>query len=121
MSYAYITATVDFDSMPDELFILLVKEADDQVYSHVCPFNTILITGDTNLNVLGRYYAENPVINEDCLLYYRKYIKDKSVTGEISMYYAQQEKTVYYHSNPYFSVDTISDDETFLARVSLPV
>lgn len=36
------------------------------------------------------------------------------------MFYEQQEKTVFYHANPYFNVESISDDNEFLTRTSMP-
>ena len=119
LSYAYINVISDFDSMPDELRILLVKEREDEIYAHECPFDTILVTGSSNIDVLGRYIAED-VVGDDCLLHYRKYIKDATVKGGICMFYQQQEKTVFYHANPYFDVESVSDDEVFLGRTSLP-
>lgn len=119
LSYAYINVINDFDSMPDELRILLVKEREDDIYVHECPFDTILVTGDSNIDVLGRYTAENAV-GDDCLLHYRKYIKDTAVKGGICMFYQHQAKTVFYHANPYFDVESVSDDEAFLGRTSLP-
>lgn len=118
LSYAYIEANDGFDTMPDELYILLVTEREDEIYAHECPFNTILITGSSNIDVLGRYIAED-VIGDDCLLHYRKYRKDTEVKGAICMFYEQQEKTVFYHANPYFNVDSVSDDNLFLARTSM--
>ena len=76
--------------MPDELYILLVSERENEVYSHECPFDTILVTGTNNMDILGRYCAKD-VIGDDCLLHYRKYIKDKKVTGGICMVYEHQE------------------------------
>ena len=119
LSYAYITVDNTFDSMPDEMYILLVSEREDEVYSHECPFNTIFVTGESNIDVLGRYCAEN-AIGDDCLLHYRKYVKDKNATGGICLVYAHQENTVFYHGNPYFNVESVSNDEDFLKRTSLP-
>lgn len=118
-SYAYIEANGNFDAMPDELYILLVSEREEDIYAHECPFNTILITGSSNIDILGRYVAED-VIGDDCLLHYRKYRKDIDVKGRICMFHEQQEKTIFYHSNPYFNVESVSDDEAFLARTSMP-
>lgn len=36
------------------------------------------------------------------------------------MFYIHQEDTVFYHANPYFNVESVSDDEQFLKRTSLP-
>lgn len=119
LSYAYITVDGTFDSMPDELYILLVSERENDVYSHECPFNTILVTGTSNIDVLGRYCAED-TIGDDCLLHYRKYVKDKNVVGGVCMIYAHQENTVFYRGNPYFDVESVSDDEDFLKRTSRP-
>ncbi|MDZ5589544.1 hypothetical protein [Enterococcus cecorum] len=120
LSYAYISTEKDFDSMPDEFYILLVSDREESVYAHECPFDTILITGEDNTNVLGRYCADQ-IIGDDCLLYYRKYVKDKTVIGEVCMAYLSQEKNkVFYHSNPYFDVESVSNDEEFLKRTMLP-
>lgn len=122
LSYAYISTNSTFDAMPDELYILLVVERENEVYSHECPFNTIFITGMSNTDILGRYCAED-VIGDDCLLHYRKYVKDKTATSGLCILYMQhEENTVFYHANPYFDVETIlkSDDDDFKNRVSLP-
>lgn len=119
LSYAYISADTTFDAMPEELYILLVSENENEVYAHECLFDTILVTGTNNLDVLGRYRAED-VIGDDSLLHYRKYVKDRTVIGGACMLYVHQENTVFYHKNPYFNVESVSDDETFLARTSFP-
>lgn len=120
LSYAYILTEKDFDSMPDEIYILLVSDREESVYAHECPFDTILITGEDNINVLGRYCADQ-IIGDDCLLHYRKYVKDKTVVGGVCMAYLSQEKNkVFYHSNPYFDVESVSNDEEFLKRTMLP-
>lgn len=120
LSYAYISTEKDFDSMPDEFYILLVSDREESVYANECPFDTILITGEDNTNVLGRYCADQ-IIGDDCLLHYRKYVKDKTIIGEGCMAYLSQEKNkVFYHSNPYFDVESVSNDEEFLKRTMLP-
>ena len=120
LSYAYISTEKDFDSMPDEIYILLVSDQEESVYAHECPFDTILITGEDNINVLGRYCADQ-IIGDDCLLHYRKYVKDKTVVGRVCMAYLSQEKNkVFYHSNPYFDVESVSNDEEFLKITMLP-
>ena len=53
LSYAYIEANGSFDAMPDELYILLVSEREEDIYAHECPFNMILITGSGNTDILG--------------------------------------------------------------------
>ena len=119
VSYAYISAESDFNAMPDELYVLLVSEREDKLYSYECPFDTILITGKRNTDVLERYCAKE-AIGDDCLLHYRKYVKDKDVTGGLCIMYAQKENKVFYHLNPYFNVDTVSNDEDFVFRTSIP-
>ena len=119
LSYAYISAETTFDAMPDEIYVLLVNDNGEDVFAHEGPFSTILVTGDTNINVLGRYIVDEE-IGDDCLLHYRKYIKDKNVQGISCMFCVQREKNVFYHKNPYFNVESVSDDQEFLMRTSLP-
>lgn len=64
LSYAYISTEKDFDSMPDEIYILLVSDREESVYVHECPFDTILVAGEDNINVLGRYCADQIIGDE---------------------------------------------------------
>lgn len=108
LSYAYIDVEGDFDSMPEELYILLVKD-DEEICSHQSTFNTILVTGKSNIDILGRYIAKD-TIGDDCLLHYRKYIKDNINKGGKCMIYAYREDLIFYCANPYFSVETVYED-----------
>lgn len=119
LAYAYISTDSNFDAMPDELYILLVSERENKVYTNECIFDTILVTGTNSTDILGRYCAED-VIGDDCLLHYRKYIKDKKVTGSVCICYEHREKPLFCRCNPHFIVETVSDDEDFIKRTSLP-
>lgn len=118
-SYAYITAATDFASMPDEIYILLVHEIDSELYTLECPFDEIMVTGKSNTDVLGRFTAED-IIGDDCLLHYRKYVKDKDAQVADCLLGLYQKKAQFYHQNPYFNVTSVSDDELFLKRTMLP-
>ena len=50
-------------------------------------------------------YVAEYVIGDNCLLHYRK---DTNVKGRVCMFYEQQEKTIFYHSSPYFNVESVS-------------
>lgn len=117
MSYAYISDS-DFSAMPDEIYILLAKNKDGIFYSHECPFEHILVRKGEH-EILGRYNAEG-VVGDDCLLTFRKYVKDTSTPGPICMFYEQEGPTTFYHFNPYFNVSSVSDDNDFLTRTSIP-
>lgn len=116
LSYAYIPVETDFKSMPDKIRILLVK-GYDEIIAHDCPFDQILVCDGKPLNVVGRYIAKDPAV-EDSLLHYRCYDKDSADVARI--FYEMQGKTVFYHENPYFAVTTVSDDERFRKRTELP-
>jgi hypothetical protein len=53
------------------------------------------VTGDSNIDVLGRYITED-IVGDDCLLHYRKYVKDNEIKDGICMFYTHQEETVFY-------------------------
>ena len=76
LSYAFIKTT-DFPSMPDEIYILLAKKKDE-FYAHICPFDNILVRKGDEHEILGRYTAAEAV-GDDCLLSYRKYVKDEGI------------------------------------------
>lgn len=119
LSYAYINVENDFTSMPEEIYVLFVKDDGEEIISHECPFNMLFVVGNSNLDILGRYIAEEE-IGDDCLLTYRKYIKDNNVVGGVCRVYIHHGDKVFYHANPFFNVETVSDDELFLKRISLP-
>ena len=121
LSYAYIKADSTLAAMPDELYILFVREHQEDVWACDSTFNTILITApNSNVDILGRYVAEDNIGN-DCLLHYRKYRKDDSVVGKKCLIYEQGGNTDFYHSNPFFDIETITDEKEFLAVTPMPL
>ena len=118
LSYAFIQSESNFNNMPSELYILFAYDRDGEIAAHVCPFDNIFVRKGEH-EILGRYIASE-AIGDDCLLQYRKYVKDESTSGAACMFYVTQEKSIFYHSNPFFSVTTVSNDNEFLHRSSLP-
>ncbi len=117
LSYAYIYTENSFDSMQNEIYVLFVDDRDE-ISAHISPFKTILILKDKH-SILGRYKSES-AFGEDCLLKYRKYIKDESIKGPACIFYEKQDKPKYYHWNPFFTVDVVSDDDDFINRSAMP-
>lgn len=118
LSYAYIEVENDFSTMPNEIFILFVRN-DDDIIAHDCPFERILVRGENEHEIVGRYVADDK-IGDDCLLHYRKYIKDGDTEGPICRFYEHRETTKFYHWNQFFNLTTVSDDDDFLKRVNCP-
>lgn len=85
LSYAYIKVEDNFDAMPEKIYLLLLKEDDDQIYENECIFDNILVTGETNTDILGRYKKDQDIGNDN-LLHYRTYVKDNSATGPQCLY-----------------------------------
>lgn len=44
LSYAYIKVEDNFDAMPEKIYLLLVKEDDNQIYGNESTFDNILVT-----------------------------------------------------------------------------
>lgn len=118
-AYAYLDVVTDFAAMPDEIYILLVKENENEVLSHNCPFEHILVRDHDERTILGRYTADGE-LGDDCLLSYRKYVKDTTTSGVACHYNEIQESKLFYHNNPFFTITAVSDDDEFLGRASLP-
>lgn len=118
LSYAFIQTESDFSSMPSELYILFAYDRDGEIAAHVCPFDNVFVRKGEH-EILGRYTASD-VVGDDCLLQYRRYVKDENTPGVVCMFNATQEKTIFYHSNPFFTVTSVSNDDEFLKRSSLP-
>lgn len=117
LSYAFIPVENDFDSMPREIYILLAYDREG-IAAHTCPFKNILVRKGKH-DILGRYTAEDAV-GDDCLLGYRKYVKDENIKGIACIFYERQGDIIFYHNNPFFNVTACSDDDIFLGRSALP-
>lgn len=117
LSYAYIVTENGFENMPNEIYVLFVDDRDE-ISAHISPFETILICKDEH-TILGRYKSDS-IFGEDCLLEYRKYIKDENVKGPACVFYEKQNKPKFYHWNPFFTVNVVSDDDDFINRSAMP-
>lgn len=119
-SYAFISAETDFASMPNAIFLLLTRDGEN-VMAQVSPFDTILVVEHENNNkILGRYIADEAV-GDDCLYYYRKYIKDNSIHGPACLFYEMKKKPIFYRTNPFFNVITVTDDPDLIVKCQLPI
>lgn len=117
-AYAYIKTNQTLAQMPDEIYVLLTKEREETVVAHESIFNRILVRGQGDYEILGRYLADEE-IGIDCLFHYRKYKKDQAHEGDICMMLETLDENVqFYHWNEFFDIATISDDDNFKARVS---
>lgn len=129
-SMAYINADTTVENMPDEIQVLFVAEISNgdemqEIQAKNVPFNTIYIKDPTEDNAyIGKYVAEDEV-GEDDLLRFRKYRKVINQQGDYPLVFQAmmdpQNKGVFYHSNPFMTITTYSDDDDFLNRVSLPL
>lgn len=117
LSYAFIPVENDFDSMPREIYILLAYDREG-IAAHMCPFENIMVRKGEH-DILGRYTVEDAV-GDDCLLGYRKYVKDENTKGIACLFYERQGDVIFYHNNPFFDVTAVSDDDVFLGRSRLP-
>lgn len=117
LSYAFIPVDNNFDSMPKEIYILLASDKE-KIRAHICPFENILVRQNEH-NIVGRYVAED-TIGEDCLLSYRKYVKDENTDEAVCLFYEQQKETQFYHNNPFFDIVTVSNDEDLIIRSNMP-
>lgn len=120
-SYAYIDGYKSLNEAPNEIELLLVANEEDTFYSQNAPFEYILIKGQGDYEILGRYISEEE-LHEDTLLKYRKYKKDTEHVGGVCMaLVAINKEPVFYKVNPFFNVTTVSDDKKFLARTQIPI
>lgn len=118
-SIVYLENTAEFSALPDEIFVLLMKRYNDgSLDSKNCTIDRILIC-DKEHHYSARYIAETP-IGDDTMLWYRKYVKDTTVTDMAAFLEECKQTPVFYHQNPYMDITVVSDDEEFLKRCQLP-
>lgn len=123
-SMAYVVENPDYASMPEQIEVMFVTENGESIHAMNCPFDIIYIRDKSNEHeYVGKYEAEG-VIGEDALLRFRKYKKIAYDRNELPLQFQammdQKQKDVFYHCNPYVEITTVSDDDEFLKRVSLP-
>ena len=106
LSYAYIKVEDNFDAMPEKIYLLLLKEDDDQIYENECIFDNILVKGETNTDILGRYKKDQDIGNDN-LLHYRTYVKDNSATGPQCLYEEQKKNIMYNVMSPIVNLELI--------------
>lgn len=124
-SVVYIDGTSPVTSMPEEIQVLLLHEYDDgEIVSQNSTIDTIYINDPTTKHTfLGKYIATESC-GDDTLLRYRKYKRVDPIPGTLPVY-AQaiidpENHKMFYHSNPFMDITSVSDDDEFLARTQLP-
>ena len=125
-SLPYIVSQQPFSAMPNEIYVLLLRNNEGEIIAMNCPFSLILITLEADYKTaVGRYVATpEDTVGKDNIVKYRKYIKDIVITNPQTVL----AKSIldgtgkFYRNNPFFELETISvsDDEAFLKRVALP-
>lgn len=128
-SMAYIEANTDINNMPEQIQVLLIAEIQDgnggsEIVAKNCPFDTIYIKEPSKeLSYIGKYVTED-IFGVDELLRFRRYTKVYQNERELPLMLQamtdEKQKGTYYHANPFVNVITVSDDDSFLNRVSVP-
>ena len=125
-SLPYIVSQQPFSAMPNEIYVLLLRRNEDDIKAADSPFTSILITSANDYKTaIGRYVAAaDDTVGKDNIVKYRKYIKDTdTIDPQIAMLKSMRDGTgKFYHANPFFDLQTVSvsDDDTFLKRATLP-
>lgn len=125
-SLPYIISQESFATMPNEIYVLLLKSNEGEIKAADSPFPSILITStDDYKTAVGRYVAAaEDTVGKDNIVKYRKYVKDTDTTDpQIAMIKSIRDGTgKFYRANPFFDLQTVSvsEDDTFLMRATLP-
>ncbi len=126
-SLPYIVSQQPFETMPNEIYVLLLRNNEGEIKAADCPFTSILITSEDDYKTtIGRYVAtEEDMVGKDNIVKYRKYLKDtESTDPQIAMIKSMRDGTgKFYHANPFFDLQTVavSDDDSFVNRAALPL
>ena len=123
-SMAYIDASGNIDSLADEIQLLFLKESDGVFYGKNCSIDTIYIKDPEQEHYyIGKYVAVDSY-GDDTLLGYRNYRKVPYQEGTLPLNFQamidEKQKNVFYHSNMFMDIITVSDDDDFIKRVQLP-
>lgn len=125
-SIVFIETSQDISAMPDEISVLLLNRLNDgEISCKNCSINTIYVKKEeTDREYIGKYIASEP-IGDDTLLRYRKYSKVCPTANELPFEFQAmhefRENPVFYKSNPFMDLTTVSDDDQLLARIQLPI
>lgn len=124
-SMAFIETDTDFNSMPNQIQVLLAREIKEfgivsEVYAANCSFNTLYVKDISKNLYIGEYIADEE-LGEDSLLRFRKYKKAVPKKDDLPLIDQAKEdmkqRGVFYRNNLFFQVYTSSDDDEFIRKV----
>lgn len=123
-SMPYIETCLEAEKLPDTIYVLFVKETDDRIIAKNCPMNKIFFKKiGTENEYLGKYFS-NELCGDDTLYQYRSYKKENTNLASMPLAFNammdEECKNHFYHQNAFIDIVTVSDDDEFLGRVSLP-
>lgn len=125
-SIVFFETNKDISAMPNEISVLLLNRlSDGEICCKNCSINTIYVKKEgTDQEYIGKYVTNEP-IGDDTLFKYRKYEKVFPTANElpfdIQAMLVWKENPVFYKSNPFIDITTVSDDDQFLTRIQLPI
>lgn len=126
-SMVFLTApSSDINSMPEEIEVLFeMKDQDGYIEARNCSnINKIYIQDPSDKHkYLGWYESNEPSI-DDNLLQYRRYTRNTADPNDLPLeckaMLEPENKNRFFHSNPYISFTSVSDDEEFQKRALSP-
>lgn len=123
---AFFESSLDIAYMPDEIEVLLIQKlSDGNIESRNCKIDSIYVKKPNVANEYFCMHTANEPMAEDSLIYFRKYTLYKPASTEVPLIIRAMQlwtkEPIFYHRNPYMSIETVSDDEYFLKRVQLPI
>lgn len=125
-SAIFISEDADgIEKMPDEIEVLLLKQFEGgEIAKKNCNIDTIYVCAENDRNkYVGKYEATEPC-GDDTLIRYRRYKKAVvDSTNNLLIFEIFDEwrkKKLFYHSNPFINITTVTDMDEFAGRVQLP-
>ncbi len=124
-SVPYLVTNCSFAEMPEKIYLLLLSNNDNQrIEAKDSPFTSILITSDNDYKTaIGSYTADpDDRVGIDSIVKYRAYKKDENILDpSLAMIKVMNDgRGKLYRWNKFFDLQSISEDEDFLKKVSIP-
>ena len=119
-SVVYFQVSNDCTEIPNTIRVLLINDTNGDIWTKNCEIKNIFAR-NAQEEYIGKYVLSS-LVKRDSLVEYAEYTKEEKAPfyGLPEVWQAFLEDKVFYKSNPYITVKTVSDDDDFIKRVQIP-
>lgn len=121
LSVVFIKINTDTTNLPDEIRVLLINSKEELIWVKNCTIKNIFVQ-NVNREYIAKYNITSPE-KIDSIFEYVVYKKDEKnpFYGFPEVWESFRNNKIFYKSNPYINLETVTNDNEFAVRTQLPI